>query len=73
MLQLLDSYFNKHKGARRTLLLWAVLLITWTVIKVVNLVTVVDGHAVTLAGLVIGLLATVIAFYQWSRIQDKDE
>lgn len=66
----LDAFFNKHKGARRLLLLWAMCLISWVVVHVVSKVTEINGHVAAIVIAVIGILATVIGFYQWSRSND---
>ena len=58
----MGDFFNKHKGVRRLLLLWACCLITYSVVK--------NHLADTVAVAVIGLLTVVIGFYQWSRNKD---
>ena len=62
----IKDFFNKYKGVRRLLLLWACSLVTYAV--VVNELS--DAFALG----VIGLVATSIGFYQWSRgIDDKSK
>lgn len=60
-----DRLFNKHKLIRRLLLLWVCWLITHIITSYNDI-----PHQVAVAA--IGLLATVIMFYQWSRDKDKD-
>lgn len=62
-----DDAFEKYKLVRRLLVLWAVWLITIVVFRVMDTVTALDGPTVTLVGTIIGILATVTAFYIKSR------
>lgn len=52
---------------------WAMGLITWVVLTVFTDLPSITGHVVTATSLVIGLLATVLAFYKWQRAQDNVE
>lgn len=65
--------FEEYKLVRRLIVFWAVITITWTTYVVFsNPVAITDAAAdAYLAN--VGLLATVIAFYQWSRGRDKDD
>lgn len=63
----LDALANQHKAFRRTVLIWALCLITWTVREVFLRAPDIQTGTATALGLVIGILATVIGFYQWSR------
>lgn len=66
----LDDLFNKHKFARRFSLFWAMSLITYIAVSYVakmGSLNAVDG---TIILGFIGVLATVIGFYQWHRSKD---
>ena len=67
--------FEEHKLARRSLLIWAMWLISVVVLRVTDFEALphVTGAVVTVVTAVIGLLTTVIAFYQWSRHQEKKD
>ena len=70
MMGKLADFFNVHKGARRLALLWSMVLITGTVIAwFYHYAETNTAHATVIIG-VIGILATVIGFYQWSRDRD---
>jgi putative flippase GtrA len=66
----LKSMFEEHKFVRRATLGWACWLITMVVFKTFDSLPEVDGARATLIGTFIGILATVIGFYQWDRSQD---
>lgn len=68
--------FNVHKFVRRATLAWACWLITVVVLRVTEpeVLEHVDAGVATVVTAVIGILATVIGFYQWSRSrEDKDD
>lgn len=68
----LDAFFEKHKGARRIALLWAMALITYATHSLFADVTAITAPAVSAYGIVTGLLTAVIGFYQYSRgLDDK--
>ena len=67
----LDSFFERHKGARRLLLFWAMALITYATHAMFSDITAITAPSATAYGLVTGLLSAVIAFYQWSRAKDE--
>lgn len=71
----LGNLFEVHKLVRRLTLVWAAWLITVVVLRVTQpeVLANISGPVATVVTAVIGLLATVIAFYQWSRQQDKKE
>ena len=66
----LDDFFNKHKGARRFSLFWAMSLITYIAVSYVRKM----GELNETDGIVIlgfiGVLTPVIGFYQWHRSKD---
>ena len=66
--------FNEHKLVRRLTLMWACWLITVVVLRVTEpeVLEHVDAAVATVVTAVIGLLATVIAFYQWSRNKEDN-
>ena len=67
----IGTLFDKYKFARRAALIWACWLITVTVFKFFEMERVDSTHATVIVS-IIGILATVIGFYQWQRKQDDD-
>jgi len=67
---MVDALFNKHKFVRRSIVFWALLVITWSILHALPRLE--AGNLLTAFGLVIGILATVIGFYQWLRNRDGD-
>lgn len=70
-----NRLFNQHKLVRRLTLVWACWLITEVVLRVTapEVIPKVTGSITSIVIAVIGLLATVIAFYQWSRNKDDED
>ena len=66
-----DRLFNQYKFVRRLLILWAVLLITYVVVRVFDDIILISAATVSALGIVVGILATVISFYIWSRGAEK--
>lgn len=66
---MLGKLVNEHKLIRRLALLWACSLITVVVLRVTQPAVLqhVNAPVATIVTAVIGILATVIGFYQWSR------
>ncbi len=71
-MHLTHRLFNEHKLTRRLTLLWACWLITVVVLRVTDpsVLEIINGPVATVVSAVIGILATVIAFYQWGRQKD---
>jgi len=71
---MLGKAINEHKLIRRLALVWACWLITVVVLRVTTpeVMAQVNSSMATIVVAVIGILATVIAFYQWSRHKEKD-
>lgn len=71
---MIENFFNKHKGARRSLLFWAMWLISVVVLRATEpeVITNISAPGGTVVAAVIGLLATVLGFYQWSRSRDDN-
>lgn len=72
----LDKLVNEQKLFRRLVLIWACWLITVVVLRVTDPAVIphVTAAVATVVTGVIGILATVIAFYQWHRqAQDRDQ
>jgi len=71
----IKNLFEVHKLVRRLTLVWAMWLITVVVLRVTQpeVLANVTGPVATVVTAVIGILATVITFYQWSRQQDRKE
>lgn len=63
----IDRLFNQHKLIRRLTVLWAIGLITWVTVQVFSELASMTSAVVSALGLIIGLLATAIGLYQWSR------
>ena len=63
--------FEEYKFSRRFALFWAMGLITYSVLRFFELTDKVDTPHATVIVAIIGVLATVIAFYQWHRQGDK--
>lgn len=72
MRALLNSLFNTQKLVRRLALAWACWLITVVVLRVTEPEAMhqITTQVVALVTLVVGVLATIIAFYQWGRSKD---
>lgn len=68
----LHRLFEEYKIVRRLIVLWATITITWTTVVMFGDISLITAAASTAYVANIGLLATVIAFYQWSRARDKD-
>jgi len=71
MMDWIDRLFNQYKLVRRLLMLWAVLLITYVVVRVFDDVILISAATASALGIVVGLLASVISFYMWSRNEEK--
>lgn len=63
--------FEDYKFARRFALFWAIWLITYSVLRFFERTQVIDTPHATVIVAIIGILATVIGFYQWHRQGDK--
>ena len=62
---------EKHKFFRRLALVWAMCVITWVIYRVFgNNPPEIKGDTTAALAIVVGLLATVIGFYKWSRNKD---
>ena len=71
MMSFFDRLFNQYKLVRRLLMLWAVLLITYVVVRVFDDIILISAATVSALGVVVGILASVISFYMWSRNEEK--
>jgi uncharacterized membrane protein HdeD (DUF308 family) len=69
------NFFNKHKGARRLTLVWACWLISVVVLRVTQpeVLDKISAPVASVVAGVIGILATVIAFYQTSRHKEENK
>lgn len=70
MLGWLDRLFNQHKFARRFSLFWSMCLITYIAMAYVGKMGELNSTDATVILGFIGILATVIGFYQWHRSKD---
>lgn len=68
----LNRLVNQQRLFRRLVLIWAVWLVTHVVLTVTepSVLTKITSPGATVVVAVIGILATVISFYQWHRQQD---
>lgn len=75
MIAWFSNLTEKHKLFRRATLVWAIVLITWVTIRVFTSPPNIGSGTATAYGIVVGLLATAIGFYKWSRYQEtkRDE
>ena len=64
--------FPNNKFFRRVVLLWAMVLITVIVVWTWYDTPDISAGTATALGAVVGILATVIGFYQWSRKRDDE-
>ncbi len=71
-MDLLDRFFNQHKGVRRLALLWIVGLVTYMVVVKIDFATVNTAGGVV-ASAVIGLVGTVIVFYGKGRESESTD
>ena len=71
----ITTVFEEYKAARRITLFWALWLITVVVLRVtsVEVILGITPAGATVVGSVVGILATVIAFYQWHRSKDNNK
>jgi Na+/H+-translocating membrane pyrophosphatase len=65
--------FEEYKIVRRLIVVWAVVTISWTTFMMFADITFITAAATSAYVANVGLLATVIAFYQWSRVRDKEQ
>lgn len=73
VLKWIDRLFNEHMLVRRFMVFWAMSLITWVILTVFTDLDKINGHVVTALSIVVGLLATVIGFYNYQRRLDQQE
>ena len=66
----LSDLAEKHKLFRRIALIWSMCLITWVVYIVFTETPVIESGTATALGIVVGILATVIGFYQHTRAKE---
>jgi len=72
VLDFIGELFEKYKLVRRVMIVWACWLITVTIYKFYGMADKLNDPAARVIIAVIGLLAVVIGFYQWSRGKDAD-
>lgn len=69
--QWIDHLFNKHMLVRRTLVFWAVVLITWVIYQVFIDVSKITAAVGVALGTVTAILSVVVTHYQYSRSKDN--
>lgn len=67
------DFIDERKIVRRFLVAWAAWLITWVTMKLFTDITVITAAAVTAYGTAVGILATAIGFYKWTRQKEDKE
>lgn len=69
---MIKRFFEEYKGARRLSLVWSMCLITFVVVRVTepSVLLSLTASGATVVTAVIGILATVVAFYQVHRAND---
>ena len=62
----MPDFFRKHRFFQRITLIWACVIITVVVLRVTepDVISAIGGGGATIVTGIIGILATVIAFYQ---------
>ena len=70
MVELIEALFEKHKLVRRVLVIWAICLITYVVLRATEAITTIDTATAAMVSTIVGILATVTAFYIRSRELD---
>ena len=67
----LHRLFEEYKVVRRVIIIWIVYLITRITYIVFSDMEAVTGAVASAYASLVGLLAVVIGFYQWSRERDR--
>ena len=67
----INDLFNKHMFVRRALVIWALVMISLIVFKVLDLMTTIDAATASVVSVIVGILATVTGFYIKSRELDN--
>jgi hypothetical protein len=70
--EFIETLFEDHKLVRRVLVIWAIWLITTVVLTVTDKITTIDTPTAAMVSTIVGILATVTAFYIKSRELDDD-
>lgn len=72
MFRKLGHLMNRQRLFRRIVLFWAMGVISYVVYVVIEpgLLIAIGAAGATIVSAVIGILATVISFYQWHRQQE---
>ena len=67
-----NNLANNQMLFRRLVLIWAMAIITYVIYIIIDpaLLIAIGAPGATIVSAVIGILATVISFYQWHRQQD---
>lgn len=71
ILEFIEALFEKHKLVRRILVIWAICLITYVVLRATEVITTIDTATAAMVSTIVGILATVTAFYIRSRELDS--
>lgn len=66
----INRLFNEYRFVRRVLVVWALVMITLLIFKLLDIMTVIDTPTAAVVGTIVGILATVTTFYIKSRELD---
>ena len=69
----IERLFNQHMLIRRTIVVWAMWLITIVVLRATAVITEINAAVVSLVGTIVGILTTVTVFYVRMRELDRDD
>lgn len=72
-MNLIHRLVEQHKFFRRLVLIWSMTLITWVVFQVFAEPSTITAASATALATIVGLLATAIAFYNYSRHQEQNK
>lgn len=70
-LAFMDRLFNDHRVVRRSLVFWAMGIITYTVYQFFENFTMYSDMHFAVIGGIFAFLTAVIALYQWDRARDS--
>ena len=71
VLKNLDLLFEQHRFVRRTLVFWAMWMITFVTIQMFTDISLISNAAAAAYATLVGILGVVLGFYQWMREKDS--
>lgn len=69
---MIANFFNKHKGVRRLIILWVVLLVTWGTYKIFSQLELANSATASSYVALLGIGGLAIALYKISRGKEDD-